>query len=166
MAIERKNFSGQATPSAVDTIYRECNFSQPVPGTQLFPGDDTPRIFIDCNLVNALPPAGSTVRRCNTTQVRRSLEVGEEVVRVGDRDATVKRYADRILGRLNPETLALESKQRDIPVDPPDGTRDARIAALVREKAEQVAKEAEIAERETALRDEIIAEPIEREVIR
>jgi len=160
---KNKNFSGQETPSIIDTEYESCNFSQPVPGTQLFPGDDTPRIFIDCNLVNALPPAGSTVRRCNTTQVRRSLEVGEEVVRVGDRDATVKRYADRILGRLNPETLALEAKQRDIPVDPPEGTRDARIRDLEREKAEQVAKEAEIAERETVLRDEI---PVVREVIR
>ena len=165
MPTTSQNFSGDPTPRVKDTEYVGCNFSQSAPQTRLFPGDDTPRTFVDCNLVNCLPPPGSTVKGCNTTQVQRGVEISETPISIGGRDTTVKSYVDRILGRLD-SRLKLVAKQRDIPIDPPEGTRDAKIAELLREKQEQATKDAEISERETALADEIIAEPIEREVIR
>lgn len=59
---EHKNFTGQATPSIVDTEYRRCNFTQETAHTRLFPGDDTPRTFTRCNLKNCdLPPGSATV---------------------------------------------------------------------------------------------------------
>ena len=164
MPTTSQNFSGDPTPRVKDTEYVGCNFSQREPQTRLFPGDDTPRTFVDCNLVNCLPPPGSTVKGCNTTQVQRGVEISETPISIGGRDTTVKAYADRILGRLD-SRLKLVAKQRDIPVDPPEGTRDAKIAALVREKEAAAAEAATIAEKETELADEIIA-PIEREVIR
>ena len=73
--ISEKNFSNQdPTTIPVADEYRRCNFSrfQPdtsgaeVVGIRLFPGDDTPRTFIDCNLMNCEPPPGSIVTNCNT----------------------------------------------------------------------------------------------------
>jgi hypothetical protein len=67
--ISRKNFVDvDPTQIPVDTEYFQCNFmrtqpdesgAQPV-GHRLFPGDDTPRIFRECNLVNCEPPPNST----------------------------------------------------------------------------------------------------------
>lgn len=73
--IAEKNFSNQDPATIpVDTEYQRCNFSRSQPdtsgaevvGVRLFPGDDTPRTFIDCNLFNCEPPPGSTLVRCNT----------------------------------------------------------------------------------------------------
>src|SRR5210317_505769 len=72
--ISEKNFSNQDPASIpVDTEYERCNFSRsqpelgpPVVGVRLFPGDDTPRTFTDCNLMNCEPPPGSTLVNCNT----------------------------------------------------------------------------------------------------
>lgn len=66
---EKKLFVNQDTPSIIDTEYRNCNFGHDNPiqdgsswkGNRLFPGDDTPRTFISCNLINCEPPPGSTV---------------------------------------------------------------------------------------------------------
>lgn len=57
---ERRNFSFEQTPSIIDTEYVDCNFTQAVAHTRLFPGDDTPRTFIDCNLKNCDLGPGST----------------------------------------------------------------------------------------------------------
>lgn len=99
--IEKKNFAGMTTPPEIDLEYRNCNFRQegqpdglggwmPI---RIFPGDDTPRTFFECNLVNCLPPPGSTLIRCNTQLCEY------------DRDG-----ADHIHGRVNPQTLARETK--------------------------------------------------------
>ena len=80
--VERRNFSGQATPSVIALEYRSCNFSQAAPGTRIFPGDNRARTFVECNLVNAIPPPGSTLTRCNTTQVYRGVEDGKTTVTV------------------------------------------------------------------------------------
>ena len=157
MIVERKNFSGQQTPSVIAAEYRGCNFSQPKPesgpvGVRLFPGDDTPRTFIECNLVNACPPPGSTLVNCNTTLRESQVEVGTETVEVGGREVEIKRYADQIFGRTNPETLEPDLKARplEIDADPPDGSLDAKVRELVRERdraeSERVAKEAEAVE--------------------
>lgn len=92
-----KNFSGQSTPSIVDDTYYRCNFAQPQPvfyrdgsahGVQLFPGDDTPRTFIECNLTNCLVPPGSTVEDCNTAVVSRNIATITEEVEVDGRIVT------------------------------------------------------------------------------
>lgn len=66
---EKKLFVNQDTPSIIDTEYRNCNFGHTEAiedagrwkGHRLFPGDDTPRTFISCNLINCEPPPGSMV---------------------------------------------------------------------------------------------------------
>ncbi|HUV64433.1 MAG TPA: hypothetical protein VMW24_11085, partial [Sedimentisphaerales bacterium] len=81
--IEHKNYSGNPDPDVGgETEFFRCNFTQPEPvldgadyvGVRLFPGDDTPRTFERCNLVNCEVPPGSTMTKCNTT-IRRSLVV-------------------------------------------------------------------------------------------
>lgn len=75
MAVVEKNFT--ATPIEeipVDSEYVRCNFARLQParlnpnpeGHRLFPGDDTPRTFRDCNLFNCETPPGSTLENCNT----------------------------------------------------------------------------------------------------
>jgi hypothetical protein len=57
-----------------DDHYVDCNFSRRQPdtsgaqvvGVRLFPGDDTPRVFTRCNLLNCEPPPNSIIRECNT----------------------------------------------------------------------------------------------------
>lgn len=92
-----KNFSGQRTPSIVDNTYHHCNFAQPQPvfhqngnahGVRLFPGDDTPRVFIRCNLVNCRVPPGSTVEGCNTAIVSQHQPIATEEVVVDGRTVT------------------------------------------------------------------------------
>ena len=113
--------------------HKNQNLSQQAPGTPLWPGDDTPRRFVDCNLTNAVPPPGSVlVGRCNTTQVDRRVEVGTEDVTVGARTVQIKRYVNRIRGRLNRETLELEPNEVEVETDPPKGSRDLRIKRLAR----------------------------------
>lgn len=153
MPIQRKNFTGQPTPKIIAGEYRNCNFSQPVPGTRIFPGDDTPRTFFECNLVNCIPPPGSTLiggTGCNTTQVERKVEVGTEDIRIGEQVVKIKKYVDRKLGRLNWVTLKMEPKLKDSPVDPPEGSKDLKLKQLADEReaatAEVAAKEAELAE--------------------
>ena len=72
--ISEKNFSNMdVNLIPLDSEYERCNFSRsqpelgpPVVGVRLFPGDDTPRTFTDCNLFNCEPPPGSTLVNCNT----------------------------------------------------------------------------------------------------
>ncbi|MBN2560632.1 MAG: hypothetical protein JXQ75_06855 [Phycisphaerae bacterium] len=81
---KHKNFAGKTTPAVIDVEYRDCNFSQRRPeerdgkkvGVRLFPGDDTPRTFIRCNLVNCEPPPGSTLVTCNTAIVEPVTDIG------------------------------------------------------------------------------------------
>lgn len=109
---ERKNFSGQATPSIIDTEYRGCNFSQPAPvdsgggvyvGVRLFPGDDTPRTFIECNLCNAEVPPGSTVVSCNTTIKRFNVPTGTDTATIDGVTIEMRHHADYIYGRWTPD---------------------------------------------------------------
>lgn len=110
--ITRKNFSGQPTPSIVDAEYKNCNFLQPIPidvsgnkqGVRLFPGDDTPREFTECNLVNAEPPPGSTLRRCNTIVKEYYLLSSTETVTVDGESVTLEHHKDVIYGRYNAAT--------------------------------------------------------------
>lgn len=79
-----ENFHNQITPSIAADEYRGCNFSHPSPavngavvtGVRIFPDDDTPRSFRDCNLVNCEPPPGSTVDDCNTALIEYGIDIG------------------------------------------------------------------------------------------
>ena len=103
---ENKNFRGQATPSIIDSEYRNCNFSTQncidvggiKKGIRLFPGDDTPRTFISCNLVNCEPPPGSTLFKCNTAIRENAVEVGSEDLEIDGDIIKVKSYADIVYG--------------------------------------------------------------------
>ncbi len=109
---ERKNFSGQATPSIIDTEYRHCNFTQQEPvdvagkkrGVRLFPGDDTPRTFIKCNLMNCEPPPGSTVDDCLTC-IKEFLKVtSTDTITIDGESESVRHHSDFVHGRFDPST--------------------------------------------------------------
>lgn len=103
--ISEKNFSNaDPTTLPADTEYERCNFSHTQPaslgpalGVRLWPGDDTPRTFTDCNLFNCEPPPGSTLVRCNTWIVETGI-IGpvDELVVDGVVEHTVQ-YHDRTL---------------------------------------------------------------------
>ncbi len=105
--IKNKNFRGQATPSIIDTEYRNCNFSTQncidvggvKKGMRLFPGDDTPRTFISCNLVNCEPPPGSTIKGCNTAIKEDAVEVSSGDLEIDGDVIKVKNYANICYGR-------------------------------------------------------------------
>jgi hypothetical protein len=111
--IIKKNFAGVPVGDIpVDTEYKRCNFARPAPelgppvvGVRLFPGDDTPRTFIDCNLVNCEPPPGSTLIRCNTTLNQQGV-LGEldEVILDGVPVSSVQHKKTLVYGRWNPDT--------------------------------------------------------------
>ena len=68
--VKDQNFARQTDPPKADE-YTACNFSQESAigkhGVRLWPKDDTPRRFVGCNLVNAVPPPDSTIdETCNT----------------------------------------------------------------------------------------------------
>lgn len=84
--IIKRNFSEELTPRLIDDIYYDCNFSSKLPdeidgkkiGKRLFPGDDTPRTFINCNFSNRTGPPGSTYVDCNRTIAEVAIEVSRE----------------------------------------------------------------------------------------
>jgi hypothetical protein len=113
--IRRKNFANMNPADIpVDTEYENCNFTQSNPvdsgggvmvGVRLFPGDDTPRIFRGCNLVNCEPPPGSTLISCNTNIVQNDAVAFEDVTRVDGIEVSRQAFHDHIhYGRWNPDT--------------------------------------------------------------
>ena len=115
-----KNFSGQPTPSIIDTEYRRCNFSQPAPidvagfkrGVRLFPGDDTPRTFVNCGMMNAEPPPGSTVTGCLTVVKQMGVVTSTDTITIDGASETVEHHSDFVHGRFDPATGGYE----DFPV--------------------------------------------------
>ena len=117
-----KNFSGQQTPSIVDDTYYHCNFTQPQPvfyrdgnayGVRLFPGDDTPRNFIECNLTNCALPPGSTVEGCNRAVVSRHQPIETEDIVVDGRTVTrTTREGDIVHGYYDEDGNLVRPQQR------------------------------------------------------
>ena len=134
MIIKSKNFSLQESPKIIAEEYHNCNFSQLKPSTRIFPDDDTPRIFVECNLVNAVPPPGSTLEKCNTTQVNKMVEDGTQDLEVKGETVSIKKYKNQILGHLDTKTFKLVSKPKDIFVRPPFGSYDYKIFMLIKER--------------------------------
>lgn len=76
---------------------------------RLFPGDDTPRTFIDCNMVNCLPPPGSTVIRCNLKIISHDHALPPaDTVTIGATVITRPAFENRLYGRVDPETLTVQ----------------------------------------------------------
>jgi hypothetical protein len=106
MAVRNRNFSGETTPSIIDDTYINCNFSQPEPvndsgdkkGIRLFPGDDTARTFIECNLVNCEPPPGSTITGCNTTIRENRIYSYSDFVEIDIVTMEIENFVDVIYG--------------------------------------------------------------------
>lgn len=105
---EGKLFSNQDTPSVIDTAYRNCNFTHKTAvqdgsvwkGHRLFPGDDTPRTFIHCNLINCEPPPGSTLVKCNTAIIRREVfDYSDEPIEIDGEKITVNHYKRIVYGK-------------------------------------------------------------------
>jgi len=124
--IKRKNFTGTDIAAIpVDAEYLECNFAQPAPfntnrGHRLFPGDDTPRTFTRCNLVNCEPPPGSTLVLCNTTIAEYDIvSHTDEVVVDSVVVSSVDYHNFRIYGRYNPDTGQYDDREppTDVPAD-------------------------------------------------
>ena len=109
---EGKNFSGQATPSIIDTEYRHCNFAQQAPvnvagkmrGVRLFPGDDTPRTFIKCNMMNCEPPPGSTVDDCLTCIKEVGKVTSTDTITIDGVSESVDHHSHFVHGRFDPAT--------------------------------------------------------------
>ena len=107
MVTERKKFLNQETPSIVDTEYRDCHFAHDNPitvdgkkrGVRIFPGDDTARTFIDCNMMNVEPPPGSTVTGGLSVIKENSVLVSSESATHDDESGTMFHYKDVIHGR-------------------------------------------------------------------
>ena len=111
--ISEQNFSNMPVNEIpVDTEYQRCNFSRsqpdlgpPVKGVRLFPGDDTPRTFIDCNLFNCEPPPGSTLIRCNTWIVETGiLGPVDELVVDGVVQHTTQYHDRTVHAKYDPDT--------------------------------------------------------------
>ena len=129
--IESKNYSGNPDPSVDgETEFVRCNFSQPEPvldgavyvGVRLFPGDDTPRTFTNCNLVNCEVSAGSTMVKCNTTIRRTRVQTGSDELVVDGVSIATPIYHDFIYGR---QVSPGEYDYKDEPVMVPNDRVDA-----------------------------------------
>ena len=115
----RKNFRNMPIANIpVDAEYLECTFMQPDPidigggvyrGHRLFPGDDTPRTFTDCNLINCELPPGSIVNGGNTGVQSSPQVVSTETVTLPDASqVTVEHHSIFIYGRYLPATESYE----------------------------------------------------------
>lgn len=108
---EKKLFTNQDTPSIIDTEYRNCNFGHTEAvkdngqwkGHKLFPGDDTPRTFIDCNLINCEPPPGSTVIGGNKALIRSKVfDYAEDGIVIDGHAIVINHYKRIVLGKWTP----------------------------------------------------------------
>jgi len=104
---KRENFRNQQTPITIDDIYVECNFAQDSPderdgekvGIRLFPGDDTPRAFIDCQMTNCEPPPGSTLTGCQTILIEQDVLLESLTVLIDDEEIDASRRGARVYGK-------------------------------------------------------------------
>lgn len=123
---EGQNFRNQATPDIIDDEYVRCTFAQDQPvdvgggvfeGVRLFPGDDTPRTFTECNLCNCEPPPGSTVTACNTTIRQTNLESYSETVTVDGDSFTLQHHKHVVHGRWTPGGYEYKGTPEEIEAD-------------------------------------------------
>jgi hypothetical protein len=110
--IRRQNFHNRPDPDVGgETEFERCNFSQDQPvdsgggvyvGVRLFPGDDTPRTFTNCNLTNAEPPPGSTCVGCNHNILRRNVVTSQDTITVDGQSTTLDHHSQIVYGVYDP----------------------------------------------------------------
>lgn len=84
--MQNRNFSGKTNLILPDQSFYKCNFAQPKPqfsggkwrGIKIF-ANNTPRVFIECNLCNVEPPSGSLVQGCLTIIKRSDVSENDNV---------------------------------------------------------------------------------------
>jgi len=126
--IKGKNFSNQAIPSEIDTEYQDCNFAHTncievagkKQGVRIFPADDTPRTFIDCNMTNCEPPPNSIIKKANgnltgPSIIERMVITGSDTITVDGQSITVNDYVDRIHGNYYQGVYSYHSTPIDTP---------------------------------------------------
>jgi len=125
MTTTGRNFSGQVTPSVMDTEYIACNFRQPdciddggvKKGVRLFPGDDTPRTFIRCNLSNCEPPPGSTCTLCNQAIRERNVYKDSDSVTIDGQSLELENYVHKTHGFIENGEYEYFDVPKETPVD-------------------------------------------------
>ena len=113
----------------IDVLYVNCNFSQDQPdtsgaqpkGVRLFPGDDTPRHFEDCNLHNCeLPPGSTSSGICNRSVVEHSALDDTQKVIIGGKEIGVKKnYVMRVHGAYDENNKLIYLKSPKVKKDTP-----------------------------------------------
>lgn len=124
---ENKNFCGQVTPSIIDIEYERCNFAHKnciddgqKKGVRIFPGDDTPRTFRNCNLTNCELPPNSTTVSCTTAILESCAYVDSDTVEIDSEVIEVKNYATIIYGNYRDGEYIYRSAPVVIPCKPPE----------------------------------------------
>jgi len=107
---KEKQFCNQDTPSIIDTEYQRCNFGHDEAievggewkGHRLFPGDDTPRTFVNCNLINCETPPDSILIGCNRALIRPAVLISQSDDIIIDGEAISIDHCNKIvLGKWN-----------------------------------------------------------------
>ena len=84
-------------------------------GHRIFPDDDTPRTFVNCNLLNATPPPGSTVTGCNTTIARNERRLtNPKNAPPTEKRENVPKYEQIIYGHTDKVTLEAVYKPKPV----------------------------------------------------
>jgi len=109
---EDKNFrNGRLPPLKSEYDGFAFCYDQPIDNAgvmiphRIIPGDDTPRVFRNCNLVNALPPPGSTLIDCNTSIIQTKQIKSSNTITIGQEVITNTEYKNIVHGRTDPTTL-------------------------------------------------------------
>jgi hypothetical protein len=115
--IEWKRFTDTAPDQLpAETVYHNCNFARRNPdtsgatpvGVRLWPGDDTPRRFVDCNLQNCEVPPGSEVIRSPRAIIESDVVLDTNVIVVDGVERTRRdRMGKRFHGYYDPDTNAV-----------------------------------------------------------
>ncbi|MCK5610254.1 hypothetical protein KAR91_50745 [Candidatus Pacearchaeota archaeon] len=123
--IEGKNYTKTAIADiSKDLEYRHCNFARrnctddagDKKGHRLFPGDDTPRTFIGCNMVNCEPPPGSTCIRCNGAIFEMDVVVASDEIVIDGERIEQKDYAQIIYGRFRDGQYQYKTIPVEVPI--------------------------------------------------
>lgn len=110
---KNKNFMGVAIADIpIDTEYDSCNFGRAncidtagvKTGHRLFPGDDTPRTFVRCNLVNCELPPGSMTSNPKNAILERDVLLNSEDIVIDGETIVVETKGMRTYGYYNNST--------------------------------------------------------------
>ncbi len=123
--IEWKNFTGMDIADIpIDTEYVHCNFARKScvddagikKGHRLFPGDDTPRTFTKCNMVNCEPPPGNTCTECNGAIFESAVIINTDTITIDSEIITLNEYGNIVYGRYKGGIYEYKSTPTVIPI--------------------------------------------------